>query len=364
MFGREVVPRLLEKSDADLVLMVHEAGVGESAKYLLSNYFSVPSSVGCGRLRIVRGDITREYLGLRPRERDRLCQSVTHILHAAATTRFDLPLDEAMRVNLCGTENMAMLAGKCSRLEAFGYVSTAYVAGRRRGLILETDLEHDAGFVNTYERSKYEAEGFLVTLAARLPIVRYRLSSVVGNSRTGEVLNFTAPHHAMRMMHLGLASMVPGTADYQVDMIPGDIAADAIVELFLHRFHAGDVFHVVAGPAKSYTLDEVIDEIYATFAEHDPEWERRRYPKPVLAPASAFDLFIESVEQAGNPFLLAVLKAVRHFSDQLTYPKTFDVTNLLQRLPEYAVQLPGIDTYYRKIIRYCLQTNWGKQDAA
>ena len=44
------------------------------------------------------------------------------------------------------------------KLRRYNYISTCYVAGKRTGEIFETELEHDAGFRNYYEETKYLAE--------------------------------------------------------------------------------------------------------------------------------------------------------------------------------------------------------------
>ena len=74
-------------------------------------------------------------------------------------------------------------------------------------------------------------------------------------------------------------------------------------------------------------------------------------------------MFLDAIEAAGNPFFVSALRAVRHFADQLNYPKVFDMTHLLERMPEYADRMPNIKDYYPKIIRYCLQTDWGRHVA-
>lgn len=361
MFGREVVPALLAGGECELILLVHESGCGVPAAQLARDMFGL-SPEDARHVTFVQGDVREPGLGLNEADHGRVTTTVTHILHSAAITRFDRPLGDVRATNVDGTRHMVALARECPCFEAFGHVSSAYMAGRRTGVVLEDDLVHDAGFVNTYEQSKYEAELYLRDVGD-LPLAVYRLSTVVGNSRTGAVLNFTAPHHAMRMMHLGLASMVPGSADYPVDMIPGDVVAEAVAELLLHRFRSGDVFHLAAGPERSYTLEQVIESVFDTFGHLDPEWQRRRYPRPVLASSDAFTMFLDAIEAADNPFFVSVLRTVRHFADQLNYPKVFDMTRLLDRMPEYADRMPNIDDYYPKVIRYCVETDWGRHVA-
>jgi len=61
-------------------------------------------------------------------------------------------------VNVAGTSNVNNLAKSIAGLKRYHYVSTCYVAGKREGLIMETELAHNAGFRNHYEETKYLAE--------------------------------------------------------------------------------------------------------------------------------------------------------------------------------------------------------------
>jgi thioester reductase-like protein len=150
------------------------------------------------------GDVTRPELGLDSGDYARLCARVTEIVHCAALTEFTAPRKEAERVNVLGTLNVLALARDCPKLERIAVLSTAYVAGRRQGLILESELEHKAGFVNVYEDSKYRMEKKLRQAMGELPIAVYRLSTIAGNARTGRVEQFNALHRALHLYYNGL----------------------------------------------------------------------------------------------------------------------------------------------------------------
>ena len=118
-------------------------------------------------------------LGLGSRDRARLRASVDILLHAAATTGFTSPLETARNTNVVATRNVLAFAERATALSRVAHVSTAFVAGRRTGRILEPDLEHDLGFQNTYQQSKYEAEQLVRSYGDRLPVVVYRPSIVL-----------------------------------------------------------------------------------------------------------------------------------------------------------------------------------------
>ena len=361
MVGRELVSLLFKNTQARISLLVHEKGLGSDKETILQSIFSLQNKKEfTERLQIVKGDITKPNMGIESHpEYNELLDKTTHILHCAASTRFDLPIDEARRINVIGTKNVADFSLKCSDLTQFGFISTAYVSGKRTGSIKESELEHDAGFVNTYEQSKYEAEMFLKELAKSVPVSVYRLSTVIGDSKTGKVSHFTAPHQAIRMMYLGLASMLPGTPSYSVDLISSDYTAGTLFALFWENFSPHKTFHITHG-SRSLTLQEIINESFKSMEEADSSWMEKNYPKPAIVSEEAFDLFMNSAVSANNPILKNVLTALNHFAHQLLYPKNFSKDNLLVVIPNYERDLPEIRDYYRKVIDYCIKSKWGK----
>ena len=96
---------------------------------------------------IIEGDLTRSALGLDSTTLNQLQREVTEIIHCAAETRFDLPIEEARATNARGTANVLRVAQACTRLEKLAHLSTVYVSGRTTGLILEERLSNREGFV-------------------------------------------------------------------------------------------------------------------------------------------------------------------------------------------------------------------------
>lgn len=355
MIGRELTRQLLRHSDRDLTLLLHRQGRNLPRHRLLRDIFGLtPSPSRVRRLRVIEGDVTKPRMGLTERRASQLAEEVDGVLHAAASTRFDQPLQLARRINVEGVKQVTRFASRCPRLSRLGLLSTAFVSGRRQGTILETERRHDRGFVNSYEQSKYEAEALVET--TDLPYAIYRLSTLVGNSETGMTTHFTAPHQSLRIMHLGLASMVPGKPDCPVDLIPTDWAASTVVELFLRRFQPERVHHLVAGPSSSYSLAEVIEESYAWLGRLDREWAGRRYVRPTIASADAFRLLVESAAQARDSLMLGVLSPLGQFAEQFLYPKVFDTASL-----DGIVRPPDIRSYYGRVVAYCLKTKWGRR---
>lgn len=359
MLGRELVPLFLKNTDYDIYLFVHLQGKELNKKALLRKLFRLSSKLFEEKLHVLTGDITKKNLGLSKKDAAELNKVITDIIHAAAITRFDLDIDSIRKINVEGTKNVLEFAEHCVNLKQLAFISTPYTSGKRTGKIFENDRVHNSGFVNTYEQSKYEGEALVESASDKLPTVIYRISTIIGDSKTGKVTHFTAPHLSLRIMYLGLAAMVPGTPDYSIDLVPSDYAAKTIFALYTRHFKSKQVFHIVGGLKKSYKLQELIDETYECLSKLDPEWEKRQYPKPVISSIETFNLFIKSVEQANNPLFLSVIGALKSFAYQLNYPKEFDTTNLLNYIPQYEEELPDIRQYYPKVVEYCLRSNWG-----
>jgi nucleoside-diphosphate-sugar epimerase len=91
------------------------------------------------RVRVVAGDVSVDGLGLDDQDVGHF-RSCDVVIHSAAAVSFDSPLDTAVEVNLLGASRVADFlshAGSSAHLIA---VSTAYVAGLRRGDATETLL--------------------------------------------------------------------------------------------------------------------------------------------------------------------------------------------------------------------------------
>jgi HAD superfamily hydrolase (TIGR01490 family) len=89
-----------------------------------------------GRLHPVGGDLGRPGLGL-DEDGLRALSAVDVVVHSAAEVAFDSPLDAALRTNVGGAVGLVETVLATGARPAFVHVSTAYVSGVRRGLVLE-----------------------------------------------------------------------------------------------------------------------------------------------------------------------------------------------------------------------------------
>jgi thioester reductase-like protein len=227
----------------------------------------IASPATVARMTPVRGDVTLPGLGIAPAEYDRLVHSLDGIFHCAATIRFDTSREEAERVNLHGTAQVLDLARKvraAGRAVRVNHVSTAFVAGTRTGCFHEDDPPEAPNYFNEYERSKALAERMVRSAAGEFPVTIYRPSQIVGDSRTGEVVNPGMLYGVVRFCFRGNRIVLPRAKGVAFDLIPVDYAADALEYLSRQPAAEGGTFHLVAGPRHGVPVAEFADLIQAT----------------------------------------------------------------------------------------------------
>jgi nucleoside-diphosphate-sugar epimerase len=312
------------------------------------------------RLNVVEGDIcSGPSLGLTDRALETLRGETTHIIHAAGSTSFALPLPDARAANVWGSRNVLDFARGCASLECGAFLSTVYVSGKRRGDFAESDYgDAGRGFVNSYEESKAEMEEMMREAMNGLPLILVRLSTVVGDSTTGRVRRFNTIHHAIRLFYSGLAPMIPGDPGSPVDIVSSDFVAAAILHLLEHAPRPG-VFHLAAGRESSNSLEDLIDETMSALSRFRPEWRRRSVERPIIVDLDTYELFVRSVEETGNPVLKGATRAIRTFAYQLAHPKVFETRHAAATLAWNGIAPQPSLAYYPRVVKYCLESNWG-----
>lgn len=321
LLGRSVLQRLLA-ADARLRAMVLVREPSRWARRAIAPELHE-------RVRVVVGDLRSAGLGLTSESRAVIRRQVTAIVHLAADTTFSNTLGDARAVNTTGTQHLLELAHECESPVRFAYVSTAFVAGRRTGVITEELASSSAGWVNAYEQSKYEAEQLVCRESADWIICRP--ATVVCDDRDGAVSQLNAVHRALRLYRAGLVAMMPGVDGSTIDVVTTDFVAGAIARLALRDDAGGKVVHLCAGEG-ALPLGELLDMTYAYWAR-DLEWRRRGIARPPLVDLATYALFERSIEEVGDASIKRLTRSLSHFVPQLALPKLFDTTTARALLP-------------------------------
>ena len=319
------------------------------------------TSMADPRVSVVLGDLTRADLGLDAACRRRLGRTVTELLHCAAATSFALPIDAARAVNTEGTRAVLAFARRLPKLGRLGHVSTVYVAGRTAGFIAEAPApDRAAGFCNAYQQSKREAEDLVLDAMRDVPAAIYRLSSIVGDSRTGRVDQWNHVHQLMRLFPRNVLPIAPGDPTAPIDLIPSDWAIPALAHRFAARFAPGSIAQICAGPGASLSVRELVDLTARAYARHP---RRREWPDiriPELVTLREFEAYVARHRRAGDRLFGELLRVLGLFLPHLAIPQAFDNRAALEGLSEIGLELPPIRDYYERIVTYGLDTAWGK----
>ncbi len=333
----ELLARYLERSDRNVVALIRAPSQRDArarSDATLENLFGVRAAEYGGRVEALAADLTAPGLGLSPSTRKELADSVTTIVHSAASVSFDLPLDEARAINLEGTRRMLELASALPRLERYAHVSTAYVAGTHSGSFSECDLDVGQEFRNSYEQSKFEAEQ-LVLSRPEIPSTIMRPSIVVGDRRSGWTSAFNVLYWPLRAFARGLFTELPAIATAPVDVVSVDYVADAIHALCESSGGIGQTYHLTAG-AQASTIGEIASAASRYF---------KRPPPKVLSP----DEYSAVAHEAG----------VAYFPYFCVQTK-FDDAATRARLAPLGIIVSPLRDYLERLLDFATRSRWGK----
>jgi dephospho-CoA kinase len=216
------------------------------------------------RIQVVLGDVTDMDLGLSADEYQTLVNETTTIHHMAGAYWLGVDGATARRVNVDGTRTVVELAGDCKRLRRLVHWSTAQVSGKRKGVVLEEELDVGQRFHNVYEETKLDAEQLAADARRRLPVTILRPGVIVGDSRTGEVDKFDGPYYLLVLIATNASQVhlpLPGRGTAPMHLVPVDFVIDAAYALGNDERAAGKTFHLTdPNPLPARRIYELVAE--------------------------------------------------------------------------------------------------------
>ena len=344
--GGSLLQKWLNSSDAGFNLLVrskHEESPQDRIKKRLAElYPNTDSSRFSERIEVIEGDVSLDKFGLKDSEYERLAKKTSHIIHCAAAARFDLELQDARKTNVMGTENILNFARKCERLERIDYIGTAYVAGRRKGIIKEDELDKGQQHNNTYETSKFEAEKLVRESMSEFPITILRLSIVICDSKTGRASSFNGFYRVLRMYSLGWLKVLPGYPSTFMDLVPVDYIADATYTMSKNMNSIGKCYHLTAGLNNVTTLKEIRDLASHYFGKEEF----------ALIPPEEFNVYVSKIENKLSEEERDMTDEIRLYVPYLTSELKFDNSNTVR---ETGLEVPKISSYFGKMAEYIMK---------
>jgi thioester reductase-like protein len=331
--GRRLAARLLEDDSETTVVALVEERMLEPAR-------AAAARIDAERIEIVAGDIAERGLGLSDADRDRLTGEVRRVYHLAAIYDLAVPLEIAQRVNVDGTGNVLELCAAADSLERLQYVSTAYVAGARQGIVYEHELALGQEFKNHYESTKFQAEVWVREFLDRVPTTILRPAIVVGDSRTGETQKFDGPYFILRTIAEAAKRGRPvpsfGRSNAPFNVVPVDFVVEAIVATASDEAALGKTLHLTdPEPLSAGELTAALAEAYGA-----PPPKGRVPPGIVAASLRA--------KPVRERFGGAPPESITY----LNHPVLFDTRNAVDVLTPHGLRPPSFGEYVGAMTRF------------
>ena len=238
-FGAHLVNELLSRGNKVTCLM--RDGSKERLEQCLAWYFGQGFLYRVRKnLNVVKGDISKEQLGMEAEDYAALAAQIGEVYHCAADVRHYVSEQDAyLSVNVGGTANMLALAKAAQA--SFYHMSTCSVSGdhlrNSADAAIFTENDYDIGQIweeNIYVKSKFLAEGQVLKAAELgLNVKIFRLGRLVGRASDGvfqrnpESNVFYLILNAFKQL-----GMIPTkSAEESVDLMPIDICARQVLAL-------------------------------------------------------------------------------------------------------------------------------------
>ena len=330
----------------EVVALLREPSLQDARRRLDGILDKVDPKTARAGLQVVQGDVHRGRCGLTSQP-DSL-PDLKFIVHCAACTSFDeKDLAESYSTNVEGTKNVLDLAD--SLRVPLVYISTAYVAGCREGLVRENELDTGQRFHNVYECTKCEAERLVHRWSTETgrPVIVLRPSIVVGDSHQGRTIRFNTLYdfmHAFELIasaHKSNELRVSVQGGVTKNFVPVDYFTQAAWHL-IERAIPG-TYHI------THPTPPTLDDLRGMFAD--------------LFGVSRIR-FVDDSEFEKNPPSRAeriYRRTVSTYAPYMAAEPRFDRTEIDAALSGARIDPPPIDVaLLRRLLTYARSVNWGR----
>ncbi|XP_021182232.3 putative fatty acyl-CoA reductase CG5065 [Helicoverpa armigera] len=290
--GKTLIEKLLFSCSAiDKIYVLVRDKYGKKASERLARITSTPAfdrlkarrNEDLKKITVITGDITRVNLGLSDNVLNILEDEVSVVFHLAATVAFKLPLKDAIRINVNGTENVIELCRRLKKLQAFVHVSTAFTNSDRKEIDevvypmpikledarkVAESFSHKERIIdvflgkkpNTYTFSKAFAEEQVMKQSEELPVAIVRPSIVMSALKEpcpGWIDTWNGSTGLFVGMPAGVLKVVKGRGTNITDLIPVDIVSNLIIVAATEckKSKHIKVYNCCSGPSNPITCD-------------------------------------------------------------------------------------------------------------
>jgi len=245
-------------------------------------------------VQVVEGDLSDANCGLNEAIYEKLCSEITHIIHCAASVKFDLPVAEAALPNITSTLNIYDFAESCPKLRRLVITSTAYVTPHtsapinevlaplpwpaaqlfeniQNGGVNEKEMLRATGHPNTYTLTKCIAEHLIMERKGDVPVTIVRPSIISASLKypsPGWIDSPATLAGFIISLGLGLLRVVDGNLKVVLDIVPVDRVARTLIDETLLRDRENSrskIVYAVATLKHGLDLESIKSAVWSFF---------------------------------------------------------------------------------------------------
>ena len=345
--GKRLVRKLLSRPDSTIHFLTRSSEM-EKLESLYAFWDTDKT-----RVIPVVGDLKDPHLGVTKADQKKLKGRIDHFFHLAALYDLGASAEEDEAVNIAGTRNtLAFVEAVGAR--RFHHMSSIAAAGMFEGIFREDMFEEAENLDHPYYRTKHESEG-IVRKECKAPWRIYRPSSVVGDSRTGEMDKIDGPYYFFKVIQK-LRKILPpwmptvGLEGGRINIVPVDFVVAAIDHIAHLEGEDGKCFHLT--DPHPHRVGDVL-QIFAR-AAHAPDMGMRInaallgfIPKGLKKSLMA----LTPVRRIRNA-IMKDLGLPEDILDFVNYPTRFDCRETERALKGTGIAVPPLETYAWRLWDY------------
>ena len=337
LIGTHVLAALADREDIGRIIVLKKQPAAETTSAGQSPRVEIE---------FLKGDVRQPNFGLPEQEWKGLGQRIDAVFDCAVSQC--LACASAHRNRVAAASNWIEFLKQHEHLR-LNYLSSAFVAGQRRGLFTEFDLDLGQSFHNEWERGNFEAERLLRASPINQRVTIFRPSLIVGEEQTGRIAAFTGFYKVLHLLCQRKLKVLAGGASTRLDVVPVDYVTAAVIALSAEQGSAGKNYHLVAGWQKSITLQALV-RLVTNHAGSGAT--RARFVPPFMNWLARGTTTLTCGRAAGSKLTAAYCEYLRRPA------AVFDNYLASSSLEKEGLSCPPLESYLDRVIQFAELHNW------
>jgi thioester reductase-like protein len=270
---------------------------------------------------------------------DKRLEEVETVIHSAADTSFaSASKGNLDKVNIGGTLKVLKWAQALPHLQTFVYVGTASICGANllgSHIHEEQSPNREAKHLVRYCYTKMRGEMLVSAAIPKEKLLIVRPSIIMGDSRDWKPRSYVI---LWALAAMNAIRLIPASPRANLDIIPIDYAAQAILELLFAK-RRWTTYHISAGKASATNVEKVLDAVAGPpnghpqvhFVKGELLKEIKKWPKRLRPPSELYSYgeYLHYWQTMFNGNLRVIMAGMEPYLQFIELDQTFDNSRLL-----------------------------------